>query len=140
MRMPLSTAMILLSAVGLTGCGSGQPEQPAFADLFPVKGLVKRGDKPVKGGAVQFFPEPNKNEFLINSEVGVDGTFTLSTVRTTDRSGERRSGAPAGKYQVKYIPPAGDQLAGGQSSPIDVPGVITIESKENSLELILPNK
>lgn len=133
-------AIAILAASAVLGCKNGGREQPAFADLHPVKGILKRDGVPVKGGALQFFPEPDKNEFLINSEVGDDGSFNLSTVRTTDRAGERRPGAPAGSYKVNYLPPLGDQISGGQGTPIPIPGVVVIEARENTLELTLPKK
>ena len=89
----LSTAALALAL--LVGCDKGN-KQPDFPDLSPVKGGVKRDGQPVKGGVVQFTPDPDKPEFLINSEVGADGVYTLSTVRTTDSKGERKTGAPAG--------------------------------------------
>ncbi|HEY1188491.1 MAG TPA: hypothetical protein VGE74_12640, partial [Gemmata sp.] len=99
-------------AAALLGCGK-DPSQPGFPDLHPVKGVVKRGGQPVSKGTVQFTPDPAKSDFLVNSEVGADGTFTLTTVRTTDSRGERKPGAPAGKYKVTFTPPLGDQTAGG---------------------------
>ena len=84
----------------------------------PGQGGGKRDGQPVKGGVVQFTPDPDKPEFLINSEVGADGMYTLSTVRTTDSKGERKTGAPAGAYKVTYTPSLGDQTAGGQTGPV----------------------
>jgi len=128
-----------LATAALAGCG-GDGNQPPFADLHPVKGVVTRGNTPVKGGAVRFAPDPDKPEFLINSEVGPDGTFSLTTVRTTDKVGERKQGAPAGKYRVTYVPPLGDQTAGGTTDPIDLPQSVTIEAKDNDLKLELPKR
>ena len=133
---------ILLLAFGLAaliGCGKDS-SQPAFADLYPVKGVVTRGGVPVKKGAVRFTPDPDKQEFTINSEVGEDGTFSLTTVRITDKAGERRPGAPAGKYKVTFVPHLGDQTAGGFTDPVELPQVVTVEAKENDLKLELPKK
>ena len=127
-------------AVGLlVGCGSGS-KQPNFPDLSPVKGTITRGGSPVKGGAVQFFPDPPKPDFLINSEVGVDGTYTLSTVRTTDTSGERKPGAPPGTYKVTYTPPLGDQTAGGAINPIELTKTFTVTAGNNDIPIDLPRK
>ncbi len=126
------TALIL-------GCGSGS-EQPAFSELHPVKGVVLRGNAPVNSGSVRFTAEPDQPEFLINSPVGADGTFTLTTVRTTDKSGERKSGAPLGTYHVTYMPAGGDQTAGGAMEPIELPKTVTIEARENDLKLELPKQ
>jgi hypothetical protein len=123
----------------LAGCGGGN--QPAFPDLHPVKGVVKRGGQPVAGGSVRFTPEPDRPEFLVNAEVGPDGTFSLTTVRTTDKSGERKPGAAAGAYRVTYMPPAGDQTAGGVSfTPVEAPGTVTVAAQENDLTVVLTKK
>ena len=127
-------------AVLLVGCGGGG-NQPAFPELFPVKGVVKRGGQPVSGGSVKFTPDPDRPEFGINSEVGADGTFSLTTFRTTDKAGERKPGAPAGKYRVTYMPPAGDQTAGGVSfNPIEAPEPATVAALENNLTVELTKK
>lgn len=136
MRTFVCTAL----ALGLlSGCGSGA-KQPDFPDLSPVKGAVTRGGSPVKGGAVQFFPDPANPDFLINSEVGADGTYALSTVRTTDKSGERRPGAPAGTYKVTYTPPLGDQTAGGAVSPIELTKAFTVAPGSNDIPIDLQKK
>ena len=138
MRTVSALALATVTAA-LVGCGSG-PSQPDFPDLHPVKGVVKRGGQPVSKGVVQFAPDPAKSDFLINSEVGTDGTFTLTTVRTTDSKGERKPGAPAGKYKVTFTPPLGDQTAGGQINPIDVPTPATVAPGDNTLTIELPKK
>jgi hypothetical protein len=138
MRAPLS-ALAALALFG-AGCGDGGGSQPAFPELHPVTGTVKRDGAPVKGGAVAFAPDPAKPDFLINSEVGPDGTFELSTVRTTDRSGERKTGAPAGTYKVTFTPPLGDQTAGGAINPIAVPKPVAVAAGPNTLTIDLPKK
>ncbi len=130
---------LLLLAALVAGCGGGG-NQPTFPELAPVKGVVKRGGQPVKGGAIQFVPDPEQPEFLTNSEVAADGTFTLTTVRTTDRSGERKTGAPPGKYKAVYQPPLGDQAAGGQLDPITVSGPFEVKAGGNEIMIDLPKK
>lgn len=132
--------IVLALAPFVAGCGGGGGNQPTFPDLHPVKGVVKRDGAPVKGGAVAFAPNPAQPDFLINSEVGPDGTFELSTVRTTDRSGERKKGAPAGNYKVTFTPPLGDQTAGGALGPVDVPKPATVAAGPNDLTVELPKK
>src|SRR5262245_29001621 len=102
----MRTALCFAASVLLFLTGCGGKNQPKFDELHPVTGTLTAGGKAVTGGAVQFSPDPAKPEFMVNSEVGADGTFRLSTVRTTDSKGERKPGAPAGKYQVTYSPPA----------------------------------
>jgi hypothetical protein len=129
----------VLTALLLAGCGGGN--QPAFPELYPVKGVVKCGGQPVVGGSVRFTPEPDRPEFLVNSEVGPDGTFSLTTVRTTDKSGERKPGAAAGSYRVTYMPPAGDQTTGGVSfTPVAAPATVTVAAQENDLSIELTKK
>jgi hypothetical protein len=134
----LVSAFALAVAI-LAGCGK-DGDQPAFPELHPVKGVVKKGGQPVSGGSVRFTPDADRGEFLINSEVGPDGTFTLSTVRTTDRSGERKPGAAAGKYKVTYMPAGGDQTAAAQMNPIELPNPVTVNAGNNDLTLDLPKK
>jgi hypothetical protein len=133
MRNRATTALLALALAALVGC-QGKP-QPAFADLHPVKGVVKRGGTPANGGSVRFFPEEDKGEFIINSEVGPDGTYALSTVRATDSRGERRPGAPAGKYRVTYQPPLGDQAAGAATGAYELPASVTVQAGSNDIPL-----
>lgn len=122
--------------------GCSQPaDQPKFPDLQPVQGTVTRGGIAITGGgAIVFSPDPDAGEFLVNSEVGKDGTFSLSTVRTTDKKGERKVGAPAGVYKVTFNPPLGDQAAGSVQKPVDLPKPVTISTGENVIAIELPTK
>lgn len=126
-----------VALLGILGCGDAS-KQPDFPELHPVKGVIKMGGQPVKGGAVRFTPEPDRPEFLINSEVGDDGTFSLSTVRTTDKKGERRPGAPAGRYRITYTPMVMDQTAGGFMEPITPSQTYTVQAGPNDLTIDLP--
>jgi len=128
-----------LAAGLLFGCGSGG-KQSDFPDLHPVKGVVKRDGTPVKGGAVQFFPDPAQPDFLINSEVSTEGAYELSTVRTTDKSGERKTGAATGTYKITFTPPLGDQTAGGAVNPIELTKTFTVAAGDNNIPIDLPRK
>ncbi|MCE9566526.1 MAG: hypothetical protein K8U57_31265 [Planctomycetes bacterium] len=127
--------LILLSA----GCGT-ETTQPTFADLHSVTGVVKWGGRPANGGSIQFNPDPTTLEFSTNSEVGADGTYSLTTVRTTDKSGERKSGAPAGKYKVTYTPPLTAQTAGGQPVFVELPTPVTVNAGTNDIPIELGKK
>ena len=86
--MTTRTRFAVLALVLLAGAGCGTPVKgPDFLDLNPVKGVVKRGGQPVRGGSVRFTPDPSQADFVVNSVVGDDGTFALSTVRTKDSKG-----------------------------------------------------
>ena len=131
----VGAALISLQLCLAVGCGG--PKQPDFDPLHPVTGKTQRAGAPLAGGSLRFNPIPDKQEFIINSLVGPDGTFTLTTVRTTDSKGERRPGAPAGEYSVVYIPESLHQTAGYQP-PITLPQKVVIEAKENTLTLEVP--
>ena len=133
--------ILILAALAFSAVGCGGSDGPAFPDLAPVSGVVKRGDKAVAGGVLTLTPErADKGEFLINSEVGPDGRFALTTVRTTDRSGERKSGVAAGTYGVTYLPPAGDQTSGGVPAAVTLPPLTVRKEGNTNLTLTLPKK
>ena len=129
--------LLVGAALAVAGCGG--ETGPAFPALVPVRGVVKRSGAPVSGGVLKFTPDPDATEFSVNAEVGADGTFTVSTVRTTDRSGERKAGAPSGKYKVTYLPSLGDQTAGAAPKPIGLP-MTTIAPGLNELSFELPKR
>jgi hypothetical protein len=130
---------LVLAVAALAAWCAGCNGKPAFPELHPVKGVVKRGGQPVQGGAVRFNPASGNQDFLINAEVGADGTYTLSTVRTTG-SGERKPGAPAGSYRVTYTPLIADQTSGERHDPIDLPTVVTVKPGDNDIPIDLPKK
>jgi hypothetical protein len=126
-----------LCLIALAGCG-GDGTQPAFDTLHPVSGVVETAEgQPVTGGVVRFDAEPRDDNFLINSEISPDGSFTLSTVRTTDTRGERRTGVPAGTYRVTYLPFVADQTLSNQG-PVTLPEPMVVPVSESRLELKLP--
>ena len=125
----------LLPIILLAGCGGSQSP---FAELYPVKGVVLRDGQPVQKGMIQFTGASGNASFIVNSEVGADGTFALTTVRTTDSNGERKSGAPAGSFTVTYTP-FSDQR-NGDINPVALPKPIAVEAKPNELRIDLPKK
>ena len=122
------------------GCYSDPPVK--WPDLHPAKGIVKVGGKVVSGGFVHFRPEDAAlTDFAVTSDVGVDGTFTLTTGHIRDKSLERKPGAPAGKYIVTYSMAQGDQTAGKSALPIQGPQPVTITAAgDNTLTMELPAK
>lgn len=133
-------ALVLCLLCGvLTGCG-GQVELAEFEALKPIKGTVTQAGQPVSGGVIVFQSEPDKPDFLVNSEVGSDGSYTLTTVRLNDRTGERKPGAPAGNYRVTYTPVIQDQTAQGAAGPITLPKLVVIDGREEVLNIDLPKK
>ena len=128
----------LAALLMLVGC-DGRAKQSKFDDLHPVAGTISAAGKPVSGGTVRFMPDPDKPDFLINSEVGTDGRFKLTTVRTNDSVGERKPGAPAGKYKVTYTPSVVDQTS-GYKAPVTLPAPVSVEAKDNDLKIQLPKR
>lgn len=126
---------VLLLSLALGGCGGA--DQPPFPELSPVKGVVKRGNDPVAGGDIKFTPEPDRPEFIVNSVVGADGTYSLTTVRTTDTRGERKPGAPAGNYKVTYIPPHNSKTSTKSFTPIDLKALVTVQAGANDIAIDL---
>jgi hypothetical protein len=131
LRWAASVAAVLV----LSGCGG--PKGPDFGTLHPVKGIVTKGGQAVSGGVVQFARDPEQSEFLINSEVSAAGQFNLTTVRTTDSSGERKSGVAAGTYRITYFPPVVDQTT-GFLEPVLLPQPISIAGPAEELKIELP--
>ncbi len=125
-------AFSLLVLCGILGCSGGVP-QPAFPDLHPIKGTVRIAGKPASGGVITLVSDSPKQDFLINSEVGTDGSFKLTTVRLTDSTGERKPGVAAGKYAASYIPKLGDQTSGGAGVPMNAAAPISISGPNENL-------
>ena len=136
MRIPFFLPCV---ALVMLGCNP-ESEPTEFGDLQPVSGTVRRGGAPVRGGVVRFTAQPDSPEFLINAEVGPDGSYRLATVRSTDSRGERKPGAPMGTYRVSYTPPLSDQTAGNRSEPVSLPKAVTIAAGNNDLRIDLPRK
>ena len=95
-----SFIVVLIFAVGLSGCGGGgsgrdykiKPEEQAT-----IAGTVKFGDKNVPVGALVTF---------FNSEQGIAAVgFADATGKFTLKPAEKETGLPAGKYLVTITPP-----------------------------------
>ncbi len=127
-----------LLAVAVAGCSSGSAI--TFPELHPVKGVVKAGGKTSGGGFLQCVPEGGPNDYIIGSTVADDGTFTLSTSHKDDKSGDRKSGVPAGKYKVTYNPPLGDQTVGPPTEPIQVTKLLIVQAGDNDVIIEVPRK
>lgn len=138
MRTPSFFFCLLLSSFG---CGSGT-SQPPFPELSAVSGILKKAGQPVAGGSLQLLPQQSVESqlgFVTNCDVGPDGRFAFTTVRTTDSKGERQQGVPPGTYQVRFIPMLNDQTSGGGfSPPITLAKLITIVAGPNEITLDVP--
>jgi len=83
----------LLLGLSVAGCGSsGGPLPPTYTATGKV---ISKTGQSVKGGAVQFTPAGDVS-YTVFSEIQEDGSFTLYTIRGSDRV----AGAPEGEYMV----------------------------------------
>lgn len=130
---------VLLTAIVLafTGCSSGSGGV-TWPELYPVKGTVTQGSKPVSGGYLQFRLQDGSPDYLVSGQVGADGTFTLLTSHAQEKNGTRKPGVPAGTYKVMYAPPSGDQTTGGSIEPIPLVKPITVNPGDNDIPITLP--
>lgn len=108
-------------------------------EVFPVQGTIRHDGEFIREGGLIFLPEPTSNSTLIiNAEVEANGTFQVRTEQTT-LAGKviSHTGMPAGTYRVVYHP-----LSDGSRSGLEVEldDRVTIEARENELELVLPDK
>jgi hypothetical protein len=124
----------LVLTILLCGCAA---EQPKFAELHPVSGKITYGGEAPGGGMIKFEPIPANEEFMVNGLLDPEGNFQLTTVRSTDSRGERKSGAPAGEYKVVFIPKNEDQTV-AYLPPVTLPATVKIEAKDNVLTLNAP--
>ncbi|MFO0965721.1 MAG: hypothetical protein U0793_09080 [Gemmataceae bacterium] len=129
--------ILAVATLAAAGCG-GDRSQAEFGELVPVSGVVTRGGAPANGGVVEFVPDPNKDEFMINAEVGSDGRFSLTTVRTTDTKGERKNGLAPGKYRVVYRPPLSEQALGAPPETVELAAPVTVAKADSDLKITLP--
>lgn len=128
-----------LAAAAVLGCSSDAGVK--WPDLHPVKGVVRVGGKTASGGSIRFASDDTTlADFASTGTVGTDGAYTLATSHAHDKKGQRRDGAPAGKYKVTYTPPYGDQTGGtgGDGKPIDLGGPVTVAAGNNDLPIDLP--
>lgn len=103
--------------------------------LFPAKGKLVLGGNGT-AGAVRFQPvSPTEGfaDLAIVGEAQSDGTFELSTIHAISQ--KRATGAPAGKYQVTFLPPMGDQTKSADAilPPRTLATTYTIEEKPTEL-------
>ncbi len=126
--VPLTWLLFLL-----VGCGP--PPGAELPPLHPTTGTLTRDGKAVGGGSIRFHSTGGADaNTIVTAEVGKDGTFTVYTVSGAGKAVGRSAGAPAGKYQATYTPPAETQGV----MPIDLSDAVTVEAKANVLALKLP--
>jgi prepilin-type N-terminal cleavage/methylation domain-containing protein len=132
MFLRVRPAILLVAAVAV-GCGG-----ESIPALHPLSGVVTRDGKPVSEGGLIFLPDPHTGSGLVvNASVGVDGTFTGTTSRTTGKGTEALPGVPAGRYRVIYHPKTDGQKTGLES---EVQERVTVEPGMNRVTIVLPEK
>ncbi|WP_435010922.1 carboxypeptidase-like regulatory domain-containing protein [Tundrisphaera lichenicola] len=128
-------------ALGCTPTDS-EDEAPDYADLVPVKGIVKVDGKPLPGVVVTFLP-PRWS--ASNGETDADGSYQLETAG--------KPGAFPGTYKVaiSYLVSAEGEPQGlaPRSAMSPPPGMATAEEKlppeysnlgRTTLEAVIPEK
>jgi hypothetical protein len=87
------TGLLLLAVAAFVAAGCSNKE--AHKPVFPVRGRVLFEGKPTPHALVVFHPLGAEDNDAVRprSQVGPDGTFTLTTYEAGD-------GAPAGQYRV----------------------------------------
>jgi hypothetical protein len=126
----LALAVLLAVAVG---CGGQTINMPP---TYSATGSVHyKGGTPVAGGAILFIPLTD-NTLSVSGEINDDGSFTLYTVKGS----EKAKGAPEGAYRVTVQPPI---LADHRPvQGISLTETYRVEPKENTftIEVTAPVK
>jgi hypothetical protein len=118
-------SFVLAAFLGLAvaGCGGSSNSMPL---TYTVTGSVHYKDgRAVVGGAVQFM-SLSDTSFSVSGEINEDGSFTLYTVKGS----EKIKGAPEGTYRVTVQPPIPSDHRPVRA--ISLPDTYRIEPKENN--------
>ena len=102
MRHQLVFLAFIVSGIALIGCGSGGPV------LYPVKGIVTVGGRPVEGVIVTFAPVDGRT--ASGGLTGADGKFELIA-----QSGKH--GAVTGKHKVMLAVQSASAVTSSGSGP-----------------------
>jgi hypothetical protein len=128
--------LVATAVVIAAGCNSAPPLPQTYSATGTV---VYLGEQPMKGGSIQF-SLADEPLMRVVSEIGVDGTFTLRTVKDNSNA----AGAPEGEYVVTVQPPSADDSRGGiQGGHKGVPSIALtkkykVEAKQNTFKIVLP--
>ncbi|MFN0195324.1 MAG: hypothetical protein ACKVT0_01155 [Planctomycetaceae bacterium] len=86
----IASLILVGCVISLCGCGESGPT------IVPVSGSVSYKGSPLTNGIVRFNPVDPKTGRPAEGNIGSDGKFTLSTIKSSD-------GAIAGEYNVTVI-------------------------------------
>jgi hypothetical protein len=122
---------IVFALAALTA-GCAPPASAPPPATHPVKGrLLDTAGQPVTSGMIQIVTSDAIPKSA-TGEIRSDGSFELATMN--DR-GEKFPGAEPGQYSATYIPA---MSAAQTEQPVSLTQPVTIEARENMLELRLP--
>ena len=128
----LTPAILTFALVGWISAGCAEQAAGPPPTTHAVKGrLLTSSGQPVKGGALQIVSADAVPKSAMG-EIREDGSFELATMNA---SGQKFPGAEAGTYTATYIPVMSEAQT---EQPIDLPQPVTIEARENTLDLRLP--
>jgi hypothetical protein len=136
-NVKIQPILVILGVFVLTGCPGSTPKGD-LPTLQPAKGKVLRGGQPVNGGSIKFHAEGGSLDLVVGGEVNADGSFELQTMHA--QSMKKASGAPVGRYKVTYFPALGDQTAGPNPAPIELPDTVTIKDGPNDIPIEVGKK
>jgi hypothetical protein len=128
MRTPTALALVVL-----LGCSGSDRPVGDLPELHPVKGKVVRGGEPVSGGELRLSADATGADWVINAEVGPDGTFELKTLHAL--SMKMGPGAPAGTWTATYSPPLTTNQA---PVPVRATKPVTVAAGPNEIVVELP--
>jgi hypothetical protein len=124
----------LFAAALVAGC---QPSGD-ISDLHPLTGTVTRDGKAVTSGGLQFTPVSGGTGGLtVDASVNKDGTFAAQSSKWSGKETVFKPGLKPGRYKVTYVPESDGQKTGLE---VELPTVVVVEPKENTIALELPSK
>ncbi|QEL19639.1 hypothetical protein [Limnoglobus roseus] len=131
-RWPAVLALSLL--LPFAGCG----DTPAVGELHPLTGTVHRQGRPASRGGIIFTPiSGTSGGWVFDASVNADGTFAARTSRLGESPIVFRPGIRVGAYRVTYHPTSDGSKMG---LDVDLPDPITVEVKDNHVDLTLPDE
>jgi hypothetical protein len=122
----LAGRLALPAAIALCGVAGCQKRVAPMPPTFPVTGKVVSKAGKVVAGTIAFQPATD-TQMTCNAILAADGTFSLSTLRTSD--GARADGAPVGEYRVTILPASSSHQTG---RPQTLPQQVVVKPEKNS--------
>lgn len=141
--------LTIFTVLAVSGCG-GDSSLPKTAK---VRGIVSYKGKPLSGGQISFIPEAGsesaKSGQPASSQIGTDGSFSLTTFNTGDgaligahkvivskRSGDTTRNQPKADGTIDYTVPKAE-IPTKYESVDKTPLKYTVEDKSNEFKIEL---